>query len=266
MIIPQQECVTETLIHQINVLQLIGNLPRVIQNEATLNNKYTSGRVIPTKLLDEVKKSHSIMYYGIGKKGYYMDNGYKYPYRPDSKEMDLYSPLPFKCVPLGQSLNEYEKDIYRLPVPMILKDGNEYICYFLKKIKIFKTEPDIINVSENGLETLVDLSYDGIYPIPNESNISHNIEYNTAHRSVKIEFNHLTITSTEQEEIRKYFFDNEDVIISEMGLYSGYEDSVERIAYNVQLAFKLCNTGVLLTKEKNYARNIKLTYGNKLLI
>lgn len=266
MIIPQQEYVTETLVHQLNILQLIGNLPRVIQAESTLNNKYTSSRVIPNKILDEVKKSHSITYYGIGKKGYYTNNGYKYPYRPDAEEMDLYSPLPFRCVPLGQSLSEYEKDIYRLPVPMILKDGNEYLCYFLKKIKTFKTEPDIVNINESGTETLVDLSYDGIYPVPNESNLSHNIEYNSKHRSVKIEFNHLTITSSEQEELKKYFFDGNDVVISEMGLYSGYDDSLERIAYNVQLAFKLCNTGIALSPEKNYARNIKLTYGNKLLI
>lgn len=266
MIIPQQECITETVTHQINILQLIGNLPKVLHPESTLNNKHTSSRVIPTKFLADLKKTHSVQYYGIGKKGYYTLNGYKYPYKPTPEDMDLYEALPFRCIPIGQSLSEYEKDIYRLPVPMVLEDNKEYVCYFLKKIKTFKTEPDIIVVNEDGTESLVDLTYEGIYPVPNELTTSHDIVGGIKHKAVKIEFNHLTITSTEQAELKKHFFNNNDVVISEMGLYSGYEDSLEKIAYNVQLAFKLCNTGITLTDEKNYSRNIKLTYGSKLLI
>ena len=266
MIIPQQEYVTESLLHQMNILQLIGNLTRVLHPESTLNNKYNSSRTIPSKLLDEVKKNHSIMFYGIGRKGFYNDSGYRYPYRANNEDMDLYEPIPFRCVPIGQSLTEYEKDIYRLPVSIKFADGNEYVCYYLKKINIFKTEPDIVNINDNGVETLTELNYEGIFPVPNESNLSQNIITGLKHRSVKIEFNHLTITTTEQSEMKKYFFNGNDVVISEFGLYSGYDDILEKIAYNVQLAFKICNTGMVLSAVENYSRNIKLTYGNKLII
>lgn len=264
MIITQQENQTETILHHLNMLQMLGNLPRSLRTETTLNSKYVVDKDIPNAFLEEVKKKYSVLYYGIGKNGFKLMDGLKVPYRPENIEMDLYEPIPFRCVRVGQSLNEYEKDIYRLPVPQVI-NNEEFICYYLKKIKLFKTEPDVCNINSSGIETAIDLSNDGLFPVPNENNLSNNIAGNIKHRSVKIEFNHLTITSTEQQDLKKYFFDNKDVVISELGLYSGYDEPLSKIAYNIQLAFKYCNTGTTLTGD-SFSRNIKLTYGTKLLI
>lgn len=266
MLIEQQEYQTETLIHYSNIFQAISNYPRNLQPTTTLNFKYSVDKEIPNLKLDDVKNSFGVVYYGIGRNGYTINNGLRYPFRPDNTDLDLYDPLPFRCIPLGSSLTEYEKEVYRCPVPKVI-NGVEYICYYLKKIKQFKTDINVYSIDSNGIESIYEFSSDNLFPIPNKNIGLINLEGTNKHRGVGTEFNHLMITPLEVKDLKTFFFQNTpNVEISEWGLYSGYDDIDNKKSYNVQLAFKCCNTGIMLNSNTTYSRNIKMMIGNKLFV
>lgn len=265
MILTPKEYQTETLIYYNNLFQLIGGYGRSLKLETTLNHKYAVDKAIPTAMLEKVKSSYSILYYGIGIEGYFTKNGIKNPYRPDNKELDLYRPIPFRCVKSISELTLFERETYRLPQPTMI-DGEEYLCFYLKKLKQFRPEVLFYSVNQDGQENTYELTSDELFPTPTTSNYLSNTPGNTSHKGISIEFNHLSILTQEYEDIRKYFFNNAETFeLSEFGLYTGYDDDPNNKAYNVQLAYKFCNTGIIMDNN-NYSRNIKITAGNKLLV
>lgn len=265
MLLIPKEYQTETLIYYSNLFQLIGNYERELKLETTLNHKYAVDKSIPTSLLDKVKASYSVLYYGIGINGYFTKNGVKNPYRPNNQELDLYRPIPFRVVKSISDLTLFERETYRLPQPTII-DGEEYLCFYLKKVKQFRPEVIFYTVNKEGQESSYEITSDELFPTPSTNNYLSNSPGNTSHKGLSIEFNHLTLLTQEYEDIRKYYFDSAETFeISELGLYTGYDDDPNNKAYNVQLAYKFCNTGITIDNN-NYSRNVKITVGNKLLV
>ena len=109
----------------------------------TLNHKYT--------VFNEVAPQHlpRIQYFGLGIKGFAnADDGIlANPYRPSNKDLDLYEPIPIRCVPIDEDLTSAERANYRMRVRKVI-NGVPYFCYYLKKlmvvdnnVKITQTNP-----------------------------------------------------------------------------------------------------------------------------
>lgn len=266
MIIDQTEFHTESILHHINVLQAMSNMPYQLRSETTLNFKYKVDEVVPPSVMETIK-TPAIEFYGIGRQGYFLDGGLKKPFKPKHSDMDLYQPLPFRVLAPNQSLTVYEQELYRLPVKKIINEI-EYTCYYLKCIRVFKNSVDVSKIDAAGVESVFDLTAENLTPVPDPGYQMINVSGLTSHSTTSIDFNHLALTPQELEDIKKYFFEDDiaKVDISEWGLYSGFNDTTEDKAYNIQLAVKYCGTGTTLTSTaEGYSRNIKLTYGNKLL-
>lgn len=270
MILDVLERHTETLLHHINMCHGMSNMDFQLRPETTLNYKYKVDETIPDTILSKINHQMPVNFFGIGKGGFYLDGGIKQPYKPKDNEMDLYEPIPFRCIGPGQSLSQYEREVYRFPVQKNI-NGVNYTCYYLKVLRSFKNAVDMVTVDNAGNETTYELSPDLLYPTPDPNYQLIPTQGNSNHRAAVIEFNHLTITPEELEDITNLFFegDSSKVNISEFGLYSGYNDITENKAFYTQLAFKFCNTGVdfsTMNSTVGYSKNVKITFGNKLLI
>ena len=103
--------------------------------DTTLNSKYGIYSNIVNEF-DELPVP-KIMYFGLGLNGFYNvdDGNMSAPYHPAADELDLYEPIPIRCVPVDNDLSSTERANYRMRVEKIF-NGARYYCYYLKKITL----------------------------------------------------------------------------------------------------------------------------------
>lgn len=240
-------------------------IPHSVATQTTLNNQYKVDQLIPEDIDTTIVPK--LLYYGIGNSGYRMDGDLKKPFKPKVTDLDLYNPIPFRILGPNQSLSVYEQELYRLPI-IKLFDGVPCTCYMLKCLRVFKNSIDVNQITAAGLEISYEVTSELLTPIPDPEYQNINLSGLSDHVLASVDLNYLTILPQELKDIAKYYYadDITKVDISEWGLYSGYEHIATNKAHNIQLAFKYCNTGTsFTTAEEGYSRNIRLSYGNKLL-
>jgi len=209
--------------------------------DTTLNYKYSLFNNIPPE------DSTTLKYFGIGVNGcrYVDEHNTLIPYVPEITDMDLYTPLPFRCVPITNDLTPVERANYRMRVLQNIK-GVDYFCYYLKLIDI--TTPDVIFTEtdlETGDETILTLDNANLNPSPNELVVVGVLDV-SKEGSAYVEGT-ITITGAEVLEAINIMYDGDitKANISEIGLYSGEDKEVTSdITYNesmyTQLAVHKC--------------------------
>lgn len=214
-------------------------------DDTTLNSKYD---ILKGTKLDTFPR---IRYFGIGINGYAnisAKNNIAQPYQPKSSNMDLYTPIPFRCtkVPLSQQ----EAAQYRLVQPMTI-NGETYYCYWLKLLEFESEYPKITMITGNR-ETSYSLDTSNLTPTP--TNLVGTDVANANGSTTEVSITAIRkVTGAEVVEVINAMFggDLRKARISEFGLYSGIEktNSIEGIEYTypeaayVQLASHMCCIG-----------------------
>lgn len=162
-----------TVLGAMNQFQAFADLDFVEDLRTTLNAKYN--------LLAEQKPTTVPMlrYFGIGTRGYQNTDGNQgaLPFSPRAEEMDLYTPIPFRCVPATHDLKETERKRYRMRVKQTF-NGTEYICYYLKTIQWDPSHIELIQKDSDDVETPYALDPKNLKPEPPAFEVGGSIDSN----------------------------------------------------------------------------------------
>jgi hypothetical protein len=231
----------------------------------TLNTKYQlldTSSILPTKPI-------TIKYFGIGIGGCFnsvSDNinnplmSPTTPYKPLSTNVDLYLPIPIRCVPVTHVWGVGEEEKYRIRQQFTIGD-TEYYLYWLKVIDFDNSSLDISKInSDNSVETfnIGNLGFD-INQLP--QNITSSTEFLKVIVSI---IGECKLSSDELLEAIQYIYGGvrSKAFISEIGFYTGEDKDDVAItggltraeAIYTQLAIHRCmssidmsNPGVQLT-------------------
>jgi len=193
-------------------------------------------------------------YFGIGVKGFknLNDAQSSAPFIPSSANLDLYQPIPFRCVPVDEDLSALERAQYRMRVPMVI-NGENYYGYYLKLLEILDAEVKIIQTDiTTGVQTeLEGFTVGNLNPVPTITT-AEGAAVATSEISVSITAN-MQITGAEVHESVIAVF-NGDLLkarISEIGIYSGEDLPAQNDgqggtyteAIYTQLGYHYCNLG-----------------------
>nr|DAQ55487.1 MAG TPA: hypothetical protein [Caudoviricetes sp.] len=269
------EIITKTLMWMLNSTQSAVNAEYQFVPQSTINFKYQNfhqehNQIVPI-----------LLYFGLGLNGFYNtdDTNKGKPYVPKAKELDLYQPIPIRCVPVDQDLTKAERANYRMRVRRTV-NGLDYYCYYLKKItpldttvKILQTDPD------TQITTDYEISASDLTPVPVKPTTSgvQNGIITEVNVSFRIELNWLGKEVLEAIEVL-YDGDMTMAKISEIGIYSGEDRAVQGYDSNnaeftyteaiyTQLAYKACNTGTtIVSPTYNGSRIFTIGDGNVLLL
>lgn len=239
-----------------------------------------------------------IRYFGIGLNGFFNtdDINGQAPHQPLPTNMDLYEPIPLRCVPLDEDLDPEERKLYRMR-SILEKDRTKYALYWLKLINYDPNRVQLIQKSPNGAESefaLNNLSStieDMLNPVPpkllagGETPLSQN-------RYIVRVVGKCSVNSSEVMEAINVLYPNNvnKAHISEIGFYTGCEiyvnttNKVDNLLGNnqvhpvmadvappagannkeavyVQLAKHRCFTGVNMTGDVSFEPTIAFEAG-----
>lgn len=220
----------------------VNSLP--VYMAATLNAKYSVlADVMPT----EIPK---IRYFGIGIKGFAnvsTEKNIAQPYQPKSTNMDLYEPIPFRCV--ERPLSQEEAKQYRMVTTKII-NGKTYYMYYLKLLDL-GTGVTFTRISEKGVASTNTLNTANLFPSPSAINGS-DVDSNTTRSTASVTATRI-ITGEEVVEAINILYNGDlrRARISEFGLYTGVETIATRAGIDyeydeaayVQLASHQCCIG-----------------------
>ena len=279
---------TDTILGMINQYQAMmgSNVNYNYYPNTTLNTKY--GVYVPKSVngvwenVPPAGTVPSIAYFGVGIRGFYNITSddeispLSQPYAPKATEMDLYRPIPIRCVPKAYDLTAAERAKYRMRTEITMDDGNVYVCYWLKKIE-FESSLNVNVINGNGessayefTEASVDLTPTPVAPTT-PSVIAGSTKV-VVSANIKCE-----ITGAEILEAINviYHGDLRRARISEWGIYTGVDNNAAQTpggetyteAMYVQLAAKRCTTGVDLSNSSSEQHEIlTIQNGNLLLL
>lgn len=208
-----------TILGMLNQTQSFLDIPYVSNLPTTLNVKYG--------ILNTVTPPYvpTLQYYGIGITGYQNldDQQYARPFVPKATNMDLYGPIPFRCVPLAHEAN-YDFSNYRMRREITV-GSTRYVTYYLKKLIFDPQTILIIHKDADGIETAYTLD-PGSFLSPSPPVISGAGEVNTNQNRVIIRATaKCEITGEEVNEVVSVLYggDSRYARISELGFYTGCE-------------------------------------------
>ena len=269
------EIVVKTITRWINEISSSANSSYEFLLNTTLNSKYN---VFQTEEPQSVPK---LMYFGLGINGFYNvdDGNLSAPYYPAADELDLYEPIPLRCVPVAEDLSSAERAQYRMRVEKTV-NGERYYCYYLKclsvmdnVVKLTRTNP--ISKEEEPFE----LSASKLTPTPRIPTTSGEVEGTITEVNASLALGINWMGSEVLEAINVlYNGDMRRAKISEIGIYSGedrevngYNSNSETLRYTesiyTQLAYKICNIGSVVTSPTyDGSRQLHLTNSSTLLM
>jgi len=238
----------------------------------TLNKKYSIAED------EEVPVGYPTIHaFGIGIEGEYnidTDQGSE-AYDPSADELDLYTPIPFRIVPVDEDLISSERAMYRLREKRNI-NGIEYFLYWLKLIE----KSNVVTLSKTTSDgSTVPFTIDPVqlYPEPTKAPSSGGVALT---ETINAKFDCiLRVTGAEVLEVINIMFnDLRKCKISEFGIYSGIEKTVigltatpSTIEYTELLDTKLvnktcCQSIPLNTMEAVEARKVSIGSHKSLII
>lgn len=254
-----------TVLGALNQFQALTNMGYTSMSNTTLNFKY--GNNNSSVLNREPDTIPALAYFGIGTRGFVNVGDYSsVAYPGDARLMDLYEPLPIRCVPVDEeatTLKKAERDNYRLRVVKNI-NGVDYALYYLKKIE-FDSNISIVQKDTNGNETRFEFDVNQwlLNPQPPTINEVGGMINTNLNRIIVRATGVCTITHDEVMEAVRVLHngDTNYARISEIGYYTGcdvfvdenwqYTESAEAAKYieaiGVQLAKGHCFRGSELT-------------------
>ena len=269
------EVVVKTVTRWINEIQSSSDAAYTVLYDTTLNHKYG---IYPSEAPVSVPK---LMYFGLGINGFYNvdDGNLSAPYRALADELDLYQPIPLRCVPVDEDLSSAERASYRIRVREKI-NGEDYFCYYLKKLILSDTTVQLTRTNPvSKEEEPFELTAEKLNPIPKIPSTSGEVEgtISEVNASLGLQLNWIGKEVLEAINV-KFNGDLRRAKISEIGIYSGedrivtgsnanYEDISYTEAIYTQLAYKICNVGSVITSPTyEGSRILKLTNSNSLLL
>lgn len=206
-----------------------------------------------------------IRYFGIGIRGYAnitSENNIAQPFMPSPANMDLYEPIPFRCVP--EPLSQEEAQKYRMVVKTTI-GGKVYYQYWLKLLEFETDTPKLTEIKDNQESSYI-FDNANLNPVPTDligTDVTTSDKIVTQVSLTAIR----KITGAEVTEVinAMYGGDLRRARISELGLYTGVEkagvslsdsftDNTVKYTYNeaahVQLASHLCCVGYDLSNPE----------------
>ena len=142
--------VCTTILGVLNQFQAFTDLKYNSQPDATLNAKYGVNRT------EEPPTIPALKYFGIDTRGFQNIDMQQsaMPYPGDARCMDLYSPIPFRCIPVEEEsrMDPAVRAKYRMRVERTI-GGQQYACYYLKLIEFSTSAVQIIKKDADGQES-----------------------------------------------------------------------------------------------------------------
>lgn len=205
-------------------LSLLLPLDMETQSQYTLNHLFN---VFPSEQLNG--ETPRLKYFGVGIRGCYnADDGIlQSAYNPKRTDMNLYSLIPIRCRPVDEDLSAAERAQYRMRVKKVI-NGNEYYCYYLKKLNFTSTSVKYKRVNiTTGREEAFELSNSYLNPTPERPNTDTTIETNATSIIAYAEAT-VNVAADEVLEYIKlaYNGDTRYAKISELGFFTGVDVEV----------------------------------------
>lgn len=244
-----------TILGAMNQFQAFADLEFVDDIRTTLNAKYN---LFPDRHPTTVPM---LRYFGIGIRGYQNTDGNQgaRPFNPKATDMDLYTPIPIRCVPATNDLTQTERQRYRMRVRATY-NGVEYICYYLKTIVWDPNHVELVQKDTEDVETPYALDPSNLSPEPPTFEVGGSIDTNL-NRVIVRATGVCEISGAEVMEAVNVIYgaDISKARISEMGFYTGCDigvdgdeqpvdgNGVNKEAIYVQLCKKRCTLGTDLS-------------------
>lgn len=214
---------SKTLVCALYEMQAISKVDPLYLPNTTLNYKYNNN---PTVLPNNPPK---LAYFGIGTRGFKNldDANLAAPFIPSSKNLDIYSPLPFRVVPIDQDLTTAERANYRMRVLKTI-NGSQYWCYYLKKVLFIDNRVKIIqtDLTTSAETALTSLDPADLTPTPMNTS-AEGVTSTDSKISVALTAS-LQITGAEVIEAVNVMFGGNllRAVVSELGVYVGDDQDV----------------------------------------
>ena len=251
-----------TILGAMNQFQAFADLDFVDDVRTTLNAKYN---LFPERHPTTVPM---LRYFGIGIRGYQNTDGNQgaRPFSPIATDMDLYTPIPIRCVPATNDLTQTERQRYRMRVRTTF-NGVEYICYYLKTIIWDPSHVELVQKDTDDVETPYALDPSNLNPEPPSFETGGSIDTNL-NRVIVRATGVCEITGAEVNEAVNVIYgaDVSKARISELGFYTGCDIGVDsneqpvdgagmnKEAIYVQLCKKRCTLGTDLSDPGSLMR------------
>jgi len=237
-------------------------LPTTINTKRSIFATAVPGSAVPGSAgIPNDGSMPKLRYFGIGIRG--MKNqgnsgpgNISAPYIPSAANMDIFTPLPFRTVLIGEDLTPTEQLQYRMKVLTHI-GGNDYWCYYLKKLTVVDNSVKLIQTNlGDGEETVLnvtDLDPNNLSPTPTVTSSEGTASASSTIAALATL--NMQITGEEvNESVSVIYNDPLRAKISEIGLYSGYDVSVttnelgacaaRTEAMFTQLMYHYCNNGI----------------------
>ena len=214
----------KTILASARELQLCTGRTPAYDPKTTLNTLYN---VFPS-LLPIAPQYPTIQYFGIGINGFtnINDSNLSQPNEVSSTDMNLYTQIPFRCVPVEQDLTPTERAQYRLRVLRTI-NGNDYYCYYLKMITYNDSAVQITQTDPTtNLQKAYVVDYSNLTPTVPTSQLNGVISSSTTEVNTTVSAN-LPVTGAEVVEAISVLYNNlQYARVSEVGIYSGVDAMV----------------------------------------
>ena len=220
-----------------------------------------------------------IRYFGIGINGHYnvTDTNLSEARIPSMTNMDLFTPIPFICVPLTEDKSSYYTN-YRMRVIQNI-GGTPYVYYYLKKIQLHDTEVKLRRIDPiTKKEVIYELDASNLYPVPPIPMTTGVITGTSTEINVSQKFI-LPISGAEVSEVVNVIYNGDlrYAKVSEYGLYTGEERRVDGYdamsqafkyteAICVQLATHTCTIGTEATHPSAVLDRIIVVSGGNIAV
>lgn len=214
---------TKTLIAVQRELEVFMGSAPVNNAITTLNHKYSL-------YANEVPVGYpTLKYFGIGVRGNYNvdDGNLTAPHQVLNTNMDLYTPIPFRVVPVEQDLTPIERSLYRMRVVQLIK-GVQYACYYLKVMEVVDSSVKFTKKDPlTGVETDYTIDSSNLTPTPPQPNINGTVTSAVEQINVSVGVR-MNVTGAEVTEAVNIFYDGDmrRAKISEFGMYMGQDKVV----------------------------------------
>lgn len=188
------------------------------QREFTLNNHLN---IAPNESIGN--NLPKLRYFGVGiRGGYNTDDGILFScYNPSRSNMNLYTLIPIRCVPVDEDLSTAERALYRLRQRKTI-NGTDYYLYYLKCLT-FSESIKYKRVSVDNSEEEYELNSSFLTPTPSKAVTDGTLETKgsiLAYCQAKID---LTASEVLEYIRAAYAGDTRYARISEIGFFTGVD-------------------------------------------
>ena len=222
-----------TVLGAYNMLNAFIPLEYYANIDTTLNAKYA------VLAQQEPTSPPKLQYFGVGIQGYYNNGEEHAKYNPDSRNMDLYTPIPIRMVEIkedGSELTPEERANYRMR-KVVTINGTSYACYYLKKIVWDPSYVQLVQVGTDGSESTYALDPgEFLSPTPIKGTTGGQMTTGDAHVIVRA-VGKCEVSLKELVEAMSVLYGKDYCILSEAGFYTGcecYVNAEEELLQDVQ--------------------------------